>query len=358
MESILISSFDRLTVEEVNLICPSRITAELKPSILAHIRSRVQDRISAEAKQTRSGPHALPSGAPIKGKRKNLTRTLLIAAVIALLAAVSVLALTLGGGRFLASLLGQKNYSIVEQYVLADLAQVSDGNLNLTLESALSDGHYHFVVFTVSSVDGSSLGDRFPDVEFAFTLETPSRVKPGFQLERLDTGENTDSRVSYLALIRSSQSAIRSMHMEISRMFSLDGSLEDIPAALSAEADFKPCPLASGGEAEGIFRRIELSPFGLWVDVFAEWEGDDSLSAGLPIYDVYLLFSDGSRIGARAEQFSDAEYMEGIGWGGTQMPNGTHRSYLSVRFTRFVDISKVKAVVIQGREYPLSMSVS
>ena len=358
MENILIRAFDRLTVDEVSLICPPRMTADLEPSILAHIRSRVQERITAEAEQTRSGPCTLPSGTPVKGKRKKLTRTLLIAAVITLLAAVSVLALSLGGERFLAALFGRENTDFVEQYILADLAQVDDGKLRLTLESALSDGHEHFVVFSVSTLDGNSLGGRFPDVEFTFALETPSRIKPGYQLERLDTEENTDSCAYYIVLIRSSQSAIRSMRMEISRMFSLDGSLEDIPAALSAEADFQPCPLALGGEEEGVFRRIELSPFGLWVDVYAEWEGDDSLSAGLPIYDVYLLFSDGSRLGARAEQFADAEYLEEIGWGGTQMPNGTHRSYLSVRFARFLDIRKVKAVVIQGREYPLSMSGS
>ncbi len=357
MENALTNAFDGLTLEEISGICPDRMTAELDPAILEKIRRRVQDRIRAGGERMRPEPQALPSGNSVR-RGKKLTRTLLIAALITMLAAAGVLALSLGGGRFLGSLFGQENYDIVEQYILADLAQVSDGNLRLTLESALSDGHEHFVVFSVSSLDGSSMGDRFPDVEFTFDLETPSRVKPGFQLERLDTEENTDNCVYYIALIRSSQSVIRSMHMEISRMFSLDGSLEDIPAVLSAEADFKPCPLALGGEEEGVFRRIELSPFGLWVDVYAAWEGEDSLSAGLPIYDVHLLFSDGSRIGARAEQFADAEYLEKIGWGGTQMPNGTHRSYLSVRFARFLDISRVKAVVIQGQEYPLSMSGS
>ena len=357
MEKVLTSTFDTLTLEEVRLICPKRITAELDAAILDHIRSRVQDRFGAAAKTTGSALQAAPFAAPVR-RRKKLTRTVLIAAIIFLLAAVSALALSLGGWRFLASLFGRENYDIVEQYVLADLAQASDGKLNLTLESALSDGHDYYVVFSVSTLDGSGLGDRFPDVEFNFALETPSRVKPGFQLERLETGESTDSCAYFIALIRSKQGAIRSMQMEISRLFSLDGSLEDIPAHLSVEADFKTCPLAVGGEEADIFRRIELSPFGLWVDVYEAWEESDSLSAGLPLYDVYLLFADGSRIGAQAEQFADPEYMEKIGWGGSQMPNGTHQSYLSVRFVRFLDISKVKAVVIQGQEYPLSMSGS
>ena len=357
MDHVLTSAFDRLTLDEVSSICPRRMTTALDPPIIERIRSRVLDQITAEAKRTTSESQAIPPDVSVRG-RKKLTRTLLIAAVITLLAAVGVLALSLGGGRFLASLFGQENYNIIEEFILTDLVQVSDSRLNLTLESALSDGHYHFVVFSVSSLDGNSLGDRFPDVDFTFNLETPARVKPGFQLERLDTEENTDSCVYFIALIRSSQSVIRSMRMDISRMFSYDGSLNDIPASLSLEADFKPCPLAVGGEEDGVFRRIELSPFGLWVDVYAAWEQDDSLTAGLPIYDISLLFADGTQIGAQAEQFADLEYMEEIGWAGSQMPNGTHQSYLSIRFVRFLDISKVKAVVIQGQEYPISMSVS
>ena len=138
-------------------------------------------------------------------------------------------------------------------------------------------------------------------------------------------------------------------------MYAFDGSLEDIPAALSVKADFVSCPLATGGDRESIFRNIELSPFGLWIDVFEAWEDDDSLSDGLPIYDIYLKYEDGKQIGATAEQFADAEYLEGIGWGGVQLPNGTHQSYISVRFAQFVDSSKVKAIVINGQEYLLSM---
>ena len=138
-------------------------------------------------------------------------------------------------------------------------------------------------------------------------------------------------------------------------MFAYDGSVEDIPASLEVEADFTTCPLAVGGD-EDVFRSIELSPFGLWIDVYEDWETDDSLSAGVPIYDVFLLFEDGSQVGARAEQFADPDSLEKIGWGGTQLPNGTHQSYISIRFSQFVDIDKVKAVIINGREFPLQMS--
>ena len=355
MDQVLTKAFDGLTIEEISSIFPQRMTMEADRETLAHIRNRVLERLGAAAKaQDTAFPPQQPA-MPMR-KRQKLTRTLLIAAVITLLAAVGALALSPGGGRFLASLFGQENFDIVEQYIMADLAQTSDGRFKLTLESALSDGHDYYVVFSVGSLDGSSLGGRFPDVRFSFDLETPSRIMPGFQLERLDTGENTDNCAYYIALIRSSQSAIRSMRMEISRMFAFDGSLEDIPADLSAEAEFAPCPLSVGGAEDGAFRNIELSPFGLWIDVYEEWEGTDALSRGLPLYDIFLLYQDGSRVGAKAEQFADPDYLEALGWGGMQMPNGTHQSYISVRFIRFVDIGKVKAVIIQGREYPLSMA--
>ena len=353
MERILNNAFDGFTVEELNTVCPVHITSELSPEAFERIRNQVISRMGAAAKTTSRIREAPRPDTP-SGKTK-FTRTLLIAAIVVIFAAVSVLAISLSGGRFLASLFGRDNYNIVEEYVMSDLAQVSDGKYNLALESALSDGHYHFVVFSVASVDGSSIGDRFPDVEFDFTLETPSRIKPGFQLERLDTEDSSDNCAYFIALIRSGQSTIRSMQMNVSRLYAFDGSLEDIPLTLSVNADFVSCPLATGGDSESIFRKIELSPFGLWIDVFEAWEDDDSLSAGLPIYDIYLRYEDGKQIGAAAEQFADTEYLEDIGWNGAQLPNGTHQSYISIRFAQFVDISKVKAIVINGQEYLLSM---
>lgn len=354
MEQLLTKAFDGCTVEEINNICPVHITYEISPEILDRIRNRVMVRIGAGSDKTTETTEELHRDHPIK-RNKKLARTLLIAAIIALLAAVSALAVFWGGGRFLASLFGQENYDIVEEYILADLAQVSDGAYSLTLESALSDGHYNFVVFSISSLDGRDLGDRFPDVKFDFTLETPARIQPGFQLERLKTEEDSESCEHFIALIHSSQSAIRSMRMEINRMFAFDGSLEDLPTELKVEADFKPCPLSVSRSSTGVFRNIELSPFGLWIDVDEAWEEDDSLSEGLPIYDVYLSYKDGGQIGARAEQFAEPEYLEEIGWGGIQLPNGTHQSYISIRFEQFVDISNVKAVIIDGQEYPISL---
>lgn len=353
MEQILNNAFDGLTVEELDSICPVQITSELSTETFERIRNQVMAQISTAAKTTAEIREALRHDAP--SGRIKLTRTLIIAAIVVVLAAVSVLAISLSGGRFLASLFGRDNYSIVEEYVMSDIAQVSDGKYSLTLESALSDGHYNYAVFSVKSVDGSSLGNRFPDVEFDFTLENPSRIKPGFQLERLDTDDSSDNCAYFVALIHSSQSTIRSMQMNVSRMYSLNGSLEDIPVALSVKADFVSCPLATGGDSESIFHNIELSPFGLWIDVFEAWEDDDSLSEGLPIYDIYLRYEDGKQIGATTKQFADVEYLEGIGWGGVQLPNGTHQSYISIRFAQFIDSSKVKAIIINGQEFLLSM---
>ena len=357
MEQRLINAFDSLTIEELNTICPVHISSELDQKVLERIRNRVIERLGAGSEKTVEIRREMQHDTPIERKAR-LLRTLLIAAIIALLAAASVLAISLGGGRFLESLFGRENYDMIEQYVMSDLAQESEGNLRLTLESALTDGHYYYVVFSVGSLDGSSLGDRFPDIEFTFTLESPSRIQPGFQLEKLDMGESTDSLAYYVALIRSSQSEIQSMRMELRRLFSLDGSQAEIPAAMAVEANFIPCPLAVGGDSEGAFRSIELSPFGLWIDVYDHWEEDDALSAGIPIYDIFLLYEDGSQIGVKAEQFADPEYLERIGWGGMQLPNGTHQSYISIRFNSFVDVSKVKAVVIHGQEYPLRMGGS
>ncbi len=348
MEKVMTRAFDMLTVEELDLVIPEKMSFELPADVFRRIQNNVLPKIqTAESSKNKEDQ---PSG-----KRHHHVKALLIAAIIVVLLAASAMAVYLNGGaRFIEQLFGNRDYNMIEGYVMSDIAQARDEHLCLTLESALTDGHYYYVVFSVESIDGSSIEALFPDISFNFIKETPSRGQPAFQIEKMDTEENSNTKAFYIALIRSDD-VITSMGMELHRLFALDNGEKAINCNLSVETTFLTCPIARGGIPDGVFRNVELSPFCLWVDVFEEWEHSDALSSGLPIYDVSIRFADGDTIGATVSQFADYEYMESIGWGGMQRPNGTNQSFISINFAGFVDIARVESVIIGSDEIPVSL---
>ena len=345
MDKDLIRAMDGFTAEELESVMPREMRFELPGDALLRMQERVLERIRPSDAWADARPH-------LKGRR--FTKTLLIAAVVALLLAAAALAYALGGGRFLAGAFGSENYDLVKEYVMSDVDRATDGTLTLTLESALTDGHDYYTVFSVAREDGGSMAGMLPDVSFEFELTEPSRIRPGFQIEKLDTEENSESCTYYIALIRSKSAPISSMSMSLTRLIAYDAAQTEIAAELTVMADFLPCPTAVGGSGEGMFSSITLSPFSLWIDVHESW-AEGQLSEGRPIHSVFLRYRNGETVGAEADRFADDEYLESIGWGAEQLPNGSDRSCLSIRFMRFVDVSQVEAVVLDGTEYSLRL---
>ncbi len=350
MDKILTNAFDSLTLEEVGQITPRELSFELPAETLLRLQNKVIEKL-------RSGEFA-PAATPTHntGRRRKVLKTLLIAAIVAALLAVGALAAWLSGSRFFAQFLDSASYDIIGDYVMNDIAEASDGTLKLTLESALSDGHYYYAVFSVERLDGGSVSGFLPDVDFQFTLAEPSRLKPAWQYEKMDTKENSDNRIYCLAAIRSDQ-RVTALRMELKGMYSTADGHRELSTDLSLESGFTSCPLAKGGESDGVFRNIALSPFSLWIDVFEPWEDSDAINAGIPVHGVALKFRDGKTVGASAAQFADGDYLQSIGWDGMQRPNSTHQSLIFIRFIPFVDTGKVEAVVIDGVEYPVKLEL-
>lgn len=347
MDKMLINAFDCFSLEEVVQIAPKELSFELSADTLQRLQDKAVEKLrvggnTAEIHSVRSG-----------GKSRRLMKALLIAAIIAALLAAGALAAWLCGSRFFSQALDSASYDIIRDYVMSDIAEASDGTWKLTLESALADGHYYFAVFSVERLDGGSVSGFLPNVDFEFTLENPSRLKPASQYEKLDTPENSDSRIYCLATIRSEQKIV-SLKMTLKGMYSATDGHHEQETEISLESAFRSCPLARGGDNEGVFRNIELSPFGLWIDVFEPWEGSDALSEGVPVHEVSIKLVGGGSIGEKAGQNVDSE---SIGLSLTQRPNGTHQSVIIGTFTPFIDTGTVEAVVIDGIEYPVILDL-
>ncbi len=348
MDKMLTSAFDCLTLEEVQQIAPKELSFELPAETVLRLQDMVIGRL-------RAGAAAETGSARSAGKSRRIAKTLLIAAIIAALLAAGALAVWLSGSRFFSRLFGSESFDIIEDYVLSDMAEADDGVLRLTLESALSDGHYEYVVFSVERLDGGSVAGFLPDVDFEFTLAEPSRLKPGWQYEELDTPENSDRRIYCLAGIRSEVS-VTGLTMRLKGLYSTEDGHRELTTDVAIESGFLPCPMARGGESEGVIRNIELSPFSLWIDVYEPREQSGEPQTEVPCHGIALRFRDGGTVGASAAQFADGEYMQSIGWSALQRPNGTDRSMIFIRFLP-LDIGKVEAVMIDGVEYPVKLDL-
>ena len=348
MDKMLTNAFDCFALEEVEQFSPKELSFVLPAETLLRLQDKAIEKL-------RSGEDAAVVKPARPAGRSKLAKTLLIAAVIAALLAAGALAAWLSGSRFFAQLFGSESLDIIGDYVMSDVAEADDGVLRLTLESALSDGHYEYVVFSVERLDGGSVNGFLPDVDFEFTLAEPSRLKPAWQYEMLDTPENSDSRIYCIAGVRCEVS-VTGLTMRLRGLYSTEDGHRELTTDVAIESGFLPCPLARGGESEGIVRNIELSPFSLWIDVYEEREHSDGPETDVPKHGVALKFRDGGTVGASAAQFGDVEYMQSICWDAIQRSNGTNQSLIFIRFLP-LDIGKVVSVVIDGVEYPVTLDL-
>ncbi len=348
MDKMLTLAFDNFSVEEVEQIAPKVLSCELPAETLLRLQEKAVEKLKSGGATT---------GVSVRSTRRShkITKTLLIAAIVAVLLAAGALAVWLSGSRFFSQLFGSEGMDIIGEYVLSDMAEANDGVLRLTLESALSDGHYEYVVFSVERLDGGNVTEFLPDVDFEFTLAEPSRLKPAWQYEKLDTPENSNSRIYCLAGIRS-DIPITGLTMRLKGLYSTEDGHRELTTDVSIESSFLSCPLARGGESEGVIRNIELSPFSLWIDVYEPREQDNGPVTEVPTHGVALKFRDGETVGASAAQFADGEYLQSICWDAIQRPNGTNRSLIFIRFLP-LDIGKVVSVVIDGVEYPVKLDI-
>ena len=331
MEKELQKLFDSLDPEEISPLPNGSFSYPLA-------RSR-ENRVTADIL------HRIGISAYAEGKKRNAGRIVLIAAILTVLLMISAVAYYLSGGRFFQSLLPQESYQIAESFIFSDLCAAQNESCRFTVESAMRDGHYTTVILSLEALDGNSLEGVYPDLDV--TVSPAGRLCPGMSLEALQTEENMANKRYYILLVKSTERFEQAdLHLKGLRTGS---ETESWPEPLSLSAEVTSAPVLKGEYAE---IKAELSPFGLWIDLPEKWEGTELLSASRPVHDLFLTYTDGTEKGASAEEFADPERMETIGWGATEMPNGSGRAYISIRFTFFEDLSQIEALRLDNMRIP------
>ena len=290
--------------------------------------------------------------------KKKLSRplrtALILAAVLALLALLGVAAKEAG----LLEGLYREKFETIEDYVDHIAVSVENDGLRLTLHEAVTDGYTLLLAYSVERLDGGSMeGWTLDEIICPLTEEGyPARGLSGSWSEPLDTGVTDPAKRTYLyrvygwkGLGRVTFRLFGLIHQETRESFA--------PGYLEAEAELKPCLTKvagprGGAEAEKIYTEIVLSPFGLRAKVMTNITGlteEDVARPEKPTYNdpwtgsLELVFRDGEEKSLDAAPDSYLRVDSGV----------QGDSLLGARFEDPVDIRDVRALRIDGVEYPL-----
>ena len=293
---------------------------------------------------------------PVKRKLSRPIRTaILLAAVIALLALLGVAAREAG---LLEGLYPEK-FETIEDYVNHIAVTVENDGLRLTLHEAVTDRYTLVLVYSVERLDGGSMeGGWAPDILICPLKEDgyPARSVSGIWNAPLDTGETNPAKRTYVYWAN----GLNGLGRVTFRLFGLiqNETRESwAPGYLEAEAELKPCLTKvakpqGGAEAEKIYADIVLSPFGLRARMITNISGLTEEDVAEPEKFTYnarwngsldLLFRDGEE---KVLDIAPNSYI--------RMGSGVQgESLLEARFQDPVDIRDVRALRIDGVEYPL-----
>ena len=291
--------------------------------------------------------------------KKKLSRpirtALILAAVIALLALLAVAAKEAG---FLERLFPEEKFETIEDYVNHIAVTTENDSLRLTLHEAVTDGYTIILVYSLERLDGGSLEGWSPDdLIRPLTKEGWPATLGASGGNTLDVGETDPARCTYVWYNNGPTGRGR-----ISlRLFGLinyeTGERLDL-GYLEAEAELKPAltKLArrqGDADTEYIYTDMVLSPFGLRANLLKNIAGMTEENAPEPekplIYrqwqgSLELLYRNGEEkdmtgLTARAV-VQTAGSVQGL-WN------------LSIVFSEPVDIREVRALRLDGEEYPL-----
>ncbi len=284
---------------------------------------------------------------------KPLRTALILAAVIALLALLGVAAKETG---FLERLFPEK-YETIEDYVNHIAVTGENDGLRLTLHEAVTDGYTVLLVYTVERLDGGTLegwnldASIRPQTEEGIPLTYISAGPEAQDIEGTDPAKITDVWRAY-----GWTGGLGRVYFRLFGLKNRETGETWTPGYLEAEAELKACPtrtakLRGDLSTKELYSDIVLSPFGFRAHVMTNIgamtaenaETDQSRLNDSWTGSLELVFRDGE---VRSVDTSSGAYLR-------KDSTCVGVSILSVRFPELTDIRQVKALRIDGVEYPL-----
>ena len=293
---------------------------------------------------------------PAKRKLSRPLRTaIILAAVLALLALLAVAAKEAG---FLERLLKER-YEAVEDYVNHIAVTVENDGLRLTLHEAVTDGYTTLLVYSIERLDGVSIEQDWDQDAIIRPLTEdglPARMGSGIRepLATSNAGQGDPCRWVYL-WYNKGQTQMGRISFRLFGLVNRKTGERFTPGYLEAEAELKACLTKLGGRqgdpgAEKLYTNIVLSPFGLRADMLTNLAGMTPENAPEPEKWSLNKAFRGS-LDFVLEEGEEQELVYDVGLLVDPYCQGVY--VLNVAFRQPTDIRGIRAVRIDGVEYPL-----
>ena len=293
--------------------------------------------------------------APARRRPRRALRAALIAAAVLVLLALAALAASESG---LLERYFPHSYDLIAEYVTHVEAVAENETLRLTLHEAVTDGYRTIVIYTVERLDGGTMEDWGPDMEISPRIGQGSPLLSGSQSNMTIEMETPNARTYLWNNSGSGQWELKGVSLRLLGLKNvLSGETLDA-GSLKLEAELKKVPVrAAKRNAEAsdrdLYVSIQLSPLSLRIQSYRNLAGmtpenAEPVQTGIIVDNgpsdirVELLFRDGSRRDVSGEAYHHSER------------RSTGEITRIGDFWDLPDVSKVKAVVIDGREYLLT----
>ena len=289
--------------------------------------------------------------------KKKLSRplrtALILAAVLALLALLGVAAKETG---FLERLFPEE-FETIEEYVNHIAVTTENDSLRLTLHEAVTDGYTIILVYSVERLDGGSMEGWIPDDIIRTKTKEGHPVRLGASGgEELDMGETDPARRTYVWANNGPTSRGR-ISVRLFGLKNRETGEQFSPGYLEAEAELKPAltKLArrqGDADTEYIYTDMVLSPFGLRANFLKNIAGMTEENAPEPEKPViYQQWQGSLQLLYRNGEEKD---MTGLTTRAVVQTAGTGQGIwnLSIVFSEPTDIREVRALRLDGAEYP------
>lgn len=332
---------------------------------IAKLKQPQNQKIEATGETVISATNPASEKKERKVMKKSKIRILTIAAVICLMS-ITVFAMTSGLDYF-KSIFGDSAAMVRDDIQSPLLSNVSD-DYRITVESLLSDGYKTNMVVSLESLKGSQINDEASGL-FSVGLKDKSGAAKGISysceaLEEFRQGYKYFYRIEASSLNSHRDSSIEVALRKQGAALKIDIPVEHSTAAKEFKIDAKNYKNKNYRP-----ETLQLSPLGVLVI-----GSEEQAKGGLPTAEIILLVKDGTT----EELMSDLSFDSNesgddtvvTGGGGVVIVEDGQQAPLVTRtmgernpdgkvvttgyFSRILDLNQVKAIIVDGTEYPMS----
>lgn len=253
--------------------------------------------------------------------------------------------------------LNDKDISILAPYLKTKISSSHNGSINTSVECVCSSPHFSVYVVSFEQVEGSFIDNYkyVPDYSFMYMADEEgyfgSRSKTfdtaAGELPWPDDWGKAPENIRYMYFTVKNGPLVKYSFLDVDSLkYSPDDSVPASSMSIRSSLILENMErtVLSSSKTRNSFENVSVSPFYIWADYSSDMEQS-------PLYDVYLQYKDGTKIGYTSENFKNQHDLEG-----NELPWHYHDSiselYIQID-PPYLELDKIDSVIINGAKFPL-----